>query len=128
MFITLEKFNYFKLFFQKPALILLLIIIIMPSACSDAIDDTHDHPQDFTGKDYYEYHCAGCHKSSGMGQVMDGVPPVFYTKLTHSQLRKMITGAHAENSNMPSFKNMPKDEARKISRYLTQLRKQRDEL
>ncbi len=94
-------------------------------SCSQEDRDNHDHPQLTTGKDFYNYHCAGCHRESGMGKVMQGMPPVLYSKLTHSKMRKKITQGH-KDSKMASFKNMPKDEARKITRYVNSLARKRE--
>jgi len=89
-------------------------------SCSQQDFDVHDHPELTTGKDYYDFHCANCHRKSGMGQVIKGIPPATYSKLTHSKMRKKIMNGH-EGSKMNIFKKMPKGEARKITRYVTKL-------
>jgi len=89
-------------------------------SCSQPDFDIHDHPELTTGKDYYNFHCANCHRKSGMGQVIKGIPPVTYSKLTHSKMRKKIMNGH-EGSKMNVFEKMPKDEARRITRYVSKL-------
>jgi mono/diheme cytochrome c family protein len=105
---------------KKITFFIFILLSLFQLSCSDEDFDVHDHPQLTTGKDYYNLHCASCHRESGMGQVIKGIPPVLYSNLTHSKMRKKIMNGH-EGSKMNVFTNMPKDEARKITRYVTQL-------
>lgn len=105
--------------------------ILFLTACSTENPDTHNHPKDFSGADYYEVHCSDCHKKSGMGNVLEGIPAVFYSDMTHSQMRKFImTGNYPKGwknteQHMPVFAKMSKKEARKITRHVDELFKER---
>ncbi|MBF0265793.1 MAG: cytochrome c [Gammaproteobacteria bacterium] len=100
------------------------------SSCSKEDLDTHNHPEGLTGEDYYNIHCSDCHKKSGVGKVLEGIPPVYNSSMTHSQMRKFIrTGvypnAEKHRNIMPVYSNMPKKEARMITRHIDDLFKQR---
>lgn len=105
---------------KRIAIFLFFILFLWLLSCSKKDFDIHDHPELTTGKDFYNFHCASCHRESGMGQVIKGIPPVVYTNLTHSKMRKLIMRGH-EGGKMNVFKKMPKDEARKITRYVKKL-------
>lgn len=106
-------------------------LLLMIVGCAQEDPDTHDHPKDFTGADYYNFHCSECHKESGMGKVLEGIPPVINSDMTHSQMRKFImTGNYPKGSkhtekHMPIFAKMPKKEARKITQHVDELFKER---
>lgn len=100
--------------------ILFIVLSLWLLSCSKDDFDVHEHPELTTGEDFYNFHCADCHRKSGMGQVMKGIPPVIYANLTHSKMRKLIMHGH-EGSKMNVFKKMPKAEARKITRYVKKL-------
>ncbi|MFK5984377.1 MAG: cytochrome c [Pseudomonadota bacterium] len=105
---------------HKLSIFTLIIILFSLFSCSKKNYDNHDHNELKTGKEFYSFHCAQCHRESGRGQVMKGIPPIIYSKLTHSQIRKLIIIGH-KNSKMAVFKTMPKEEARKIARYINKL-------
>jgi len=75
-------------------------------------------------------HCSDCHKKSGIGKVLEGIPPVYNSHMTHSQMRKFIrTGvypnAEKHRNIMPVFSKMSKKEARMITRHIDELFRER---
>jgi len=82
--------------------------------------DAHDHPELVTGKQLFDFHCSGCHKGTGKGNFLKGVPANKGTQLTIGQLEHKIK-SDAKGSKMPSFKNMSAGEARKIATFLKTL-------
>ena len=102
---------------------ILLISLLFLSACSQK--DTHSHPENITAKELYDLHCASCHKKTGKGKFLKGIPPNLSTALTLNQLVKKIRKGEQHSSNMTVYKTMSDEEARKIAMYLlTALKKQ----
>ena len=104
----------------------LYFFIVLPlslflASCSKKDPDTHEHPESFTGADFYMAHCAECHLSSGMGKVLAGIPAVFYSEMTHSGMRKFIMSGASPDDNHHQFNKMPKSEARKITQHVDSL-------
>jgi len=80
--------------------------------------DMHDHPKLTTGKQLFEHHCASCHKVTGKGAFLKGVPANKDTILSKSQIVHKIKDQSSANEKMPSFPKMSAYEAAKISAYL----------
>lgn len=78
-------------------------------------------PELTTGKELFEFHCAGCHHNAGNGNFLAGIPANKETKLTSTQIVEFIRGRHREGSDMPVWKDMPTAEAWKIATYLKTL-------
>lgn len=98
-----------------------LLSVVMLAACQESVPDSHDHPQAVTGKQLFELHCAVCHKKSGAGKFLKGIPANKYSELTGWQIvNKLKEGS--VNSGMPTFSDMPLDEAEKIARYVKKLK------
>ncbi len=108
---------------NKVTFLPILWLILLSSCAKD--HDQHEHSEGATGADFYNIHCAKCHKKSGMGAVLQGIPPVIYHEMKHSDLRKFIINDAHEKDKYHKFPNMPKDEARKISRHISSLLKEK---
>jgi len=81
--------------------------------------DEHDHPELTTGKQFYDRHCASCHKVTGEGAFLASVPAVTKTDLTAADLAARILGHGREgDEKMPSFASMPSAEAEAIATYV----------
>ena len=94
-----------------------MLSLFVAAACGGP--DEHDHPHLTTGEQYYAHHCAGCHELDGEGEFIKGVPPVRYTQLGISELAGLIRGhARGDDSRMPSFASMPRDESVAIAVYV----------
>ena len=76
--------------------------------------DIHDHPKLFTGQQLFEHHCSGCHKNSGAGNFLAGVPANRGSQLSTDQITHKITTG-TEDSKMPAFPGMPANEAAAIA-------------
>lgn len=96
-------------------LIALFFVMITFNGCSD---DVHNHPQLTTGEELFEYHCSGCHKQSGKGNFLKGVPANRDTILSTLQITHKIKSGSEGGSKMPSFQTMSEKEAQKIATYL----------
>ena len=94
--------------------------LILLQGCSEDVDQ-HDHPELSNGKELFEFHCASCHHNAGNGNFLAGIPANKDTQLSTSQIVDFIHGKHRENSQMPVWKAMPTEEARKIATYLKSL-------
>ena len=93
----------------------MIFLFLIVTACND---DAHNHPSIKSGQALYEYHCAGCHRQSGKGNFLKGIPANIGTGLVEWQLvHKMKQGE--SNTKMPVFKTMSKGEATKIAEYIT---------
>jgi mono/diheme cytochrome c family protein len=95
-----------------------LFFTVLLAGCSD---DVHDHPTLVTGKQLFEHHCSGCHKNTGKGKFLKGVPANKDTNLSASQVLHKITSNENGGNKMPSFNNMSTEEAAKISVYVKTL-------
>jgi mono/diheme cytochrome c family protein len=93
---------------------LLLCVLLNLFGCSER----HEHKANISAQELYIEHCASCHKETGKGKFLKGVPPNKYTLLTTEELVKKITNNGANNTKMKIFKSMPKQEARVIALYV----------
>jgi len=93
----------------------IVIIYFCLNGCSK---DIHDHPEQIAGKQLFELHCSSCHKVTGKGKFLKGVPANKDTLLTKSQIEHKIRDKSSANGKMPSFPEMSAGEAAKISAYL----------
>ncbi|WP_299179258.1 cytochrome c [uncultured Neptuniibacter sp.] len=75
-------------------------------------------PENANGKELYTYHCSGCHKSSGRGDFIKGVPANSATKLSEYQIAKMIRHGDVKKPGMPVFDNISREEAALIAGYV----------
>lgn len=85
--------------------------------------DDHDHSELITGKQLFNYHCLSCHREKGQGSFLRGVPSNNDTELSTYQVFHKIRKS-TNNSKMPSFPTMSKEEALKISYYLKEIANQ----
>jgi len=97
---------------------LVLAAVVILGACSR---DMHDHPELISGQQLFDYHCAGCHKASGKGKFLKGVPANKGTELSRLQVRHKITSGGSDKDKMPVFESMTATEARTIVNYLKTL-------
>lgn len=94
-----------------------IIAMVWLVACSNP--DDHNHPDLWTGEDFYRYHCAACHRDAGRGDFLKGVPPAIYASLdAESFIALILEHQRPPTTRMPIFENMPRDEAKAIADYL----------
>jgi len=112
----------FKLNNRRKALVLytlaFCLLLVTISSCSR---DTHDHPDLITGEQLFNYHCAGCHKNTGKGKFLKGIPANRNTVLSSAQIIHKINANDGEDLKMPSFPKMSQAEAVAIVSYLKQM-------
>ena len=102
-----------------PKIATAILLSLTLSACDN---DVHDHPELVSGRDLFEYHCASCHQSSGIGKFLLGIPPNKNTKLSFTDVIHKIKDDDGNERNMPLFETMSKEEASKITAYLKGLK------
>ena len=98
----------------------ILLTMLLITACSR---DSHNHPDLVTGKQLFNYHCSTCHKATGIGRFLKGVPANKLTRLSPGQItHKIVAGTGTgTQAKMPTFPNMPTTEAVKIANYVKTL-------
>jgi mono/diheme cytochrome c family protein len=106
-----------------------LIALFFLNTC-DFDKDSHEHNALTTGKELFSHHCAGCHKETGRGNFIKGVPSNILTKLEHRQIIEHIRGGERQPSFfyrkiiMPSFTTMGDEEIESITSHLLSLKKE----
>ena len=114
-----EEGNLLNRNYLKTAL--LVVAVQSLQGCGEAADD-HNHPELTTGKALYEFHCAECHKSTGSGSFLSGIPANKDTELSSTQVVELLRGIHRDGGeSMPVWKGMSTQEAAKIATYLKTL-------
>lgn len=104
----------------KPSNHILLGILLL-LALTSCGRDKHNHAPNMTGKQLFKHHCASCHMETGAGNFLKGTPANSGTELSVIQImHKMVKGQNPD-TRMPSFPNMPEEEASKIAAYLRQM-------
>ncbi|GAA5315226.1 MAG: hypothetical protein AseanaTS_04300 [Candidatus Pelagadaptatus aseana] len=71
--------------------------------------------ENLTGQDLFEMHCAQCHKASGAGNFLKGVPSVALTDLTEHEISEQILKG---KNRMPSSPRLNYEQRMKIARYI----------
>lgn len=105
---------------SKTSLFFTIVCTLFLSGCDK---DVHDHPELTTGKQLFEYHCSSCHKSTGTGHFLKGVPANKDTDLAIWQIKHKIKNKASQDSKtkMPAFPNMSPEEASLIANYVKNL-------
>jgi len=83
--------------------------------------DIHNHPHLVTGKQLFEYHCATCHRETGKGNFLKGVPANKGTRLNVSQVAHKVRKGGNDKIKMPMYPKMSTEEAALIASYVKQL-------
>jgi mono/diheme cytochrome c family protein len=83
--------------------------------------DVHNHPELVTGKQLFDYHCAGCHTETGKGNFLKGIPPNKHSSLTVWQIAHKLRIDADDKRKMPLYPNMSLQEAEVIADYVKQL-------
>jgi mono/diheme cytochrome c family protein len=97
---------------------LLLVLICLLGALSGC---TRTEPE-MDGKALYEKYCARCHKSTGKGNFLLGVPPNKNTQLSYWEIKNKIRNGSGKHSKMPTFKHLSDAQAGLIANYLMSLK------
>jgi len=110
--------------YQNRQIISYCFIVLMLVSCGK---DSHDHPQLTTGKQFFDYHCASCHDTNGLGDFLKGIPSSILNNKNSSELIHYIRHDNVlknapKRDKMPVFKTMPDKEARLIARHLLKLK------
>ncbi|MET0026344.1 MAG: cytochrome c [Candidatus Thiodiazotropha sp.] len=97
----------------------LTLVLIAVYACSG---DSHEHPKLVTGEQLFNYHCSSCHKKTGEGNFLKGIPASKDTYLTALQIAHKVKSGTSGKSKMPEFPNMSEAEAEKIAAYVKSMK------
>ncbi|GGC01978.1 hypothetical protein GCM10011352_30200 [Marinobacterium zhoushanense] len=98
---------------QAGRLLALSLMALAIAGCDQELDaNTTD------GKELFNYHCAGCHKESGTGSFLEGIPANRTTQLTEKQVTQLILHGKSQMPDMPAFSQLSEQQARNIAQYL----------
>ena len=95
----------------------LIILITLLAGCEDSSSLTDE----MTGKQLFESRCSECHKSSGKGKFLLGVPANANTQLTEENIEQLITQGLQSHSAMPVFEELNDKQAHLIATHLFNL-------
>ena len=95
--------------------LVLLPVVLLLFACSD-----DEQAAGLTsGKALFEHYCVSCHKATGDGSFLRGVPAIKSTTLSNSEIVTHILGhERPEDSRMPTFDHLSRSQAEAIAVYL----------
>ncbi len=72
-----------------------------------------------SGKELFAHFCAPCHRETGDGSFLRGVPPIKDSGLSYRELVDHIKGQERrEDTRMPVFDNLTREQAEAIAVYL----------
>ena len=92
-----------------------LPVVLLPFACGD----DEQAARLTSGKALFEHYCATCHKASGDGSFLRGVPAIKSPALSSSEIVTHILGhERPEDSRMPTFDHLTRSQAQAIAIYL----------
>ncbi|MFC3149961.1 c-type cytochrome [Litoribrevibacter euphylliae] len=97
------------------SLLLLFTLSLLLSGCGQTSDE-------MSGKELYEKYCAKCHKSTGKGNFLLGVPANKGTKLSYWEIKIKITKGSGKHSKMPKFPHLTDTQAGLIADYLLSMK------
>ncbi len=94
-----------------------VVLLVVVAICMAVLTACGKDPKELkTGKELFEYYCAGCHGVDGKGLFLKGVPSNRDTDMSKKQImHKMKKG---DGGRMPVFENLTAEEAKKIADYL----------
>lgn len=98
-------------------IILSALLIFLLSGCSDSTPQTSSTD----GKKLYTLYCETCHKSTGNGNFLKGIPANKLTLMHKSQLVLLIRQGNPSLPKMPTFPNLTEQQASAIVDYLFRL-------
>lgn len=75
-------------------------------------------PKNANGKELFNHHCAGCHKASGKGSFMKGIPANNNTQLKERDIVRLIRYGHGEKPGMPVLGHISQKDATLIAGYV----------
>ena len=97
---------------------LAFLLVVALNGCSK---DLHDHPELVTGEQLFNYHCSECHKETGKGKFLKGVPSNRNTHFSTFQIAHKVKKGGGSGSKMPAFTKMSDEESIKIAEYVKSL-------
>lgn len=117
MGISTSNFSPVSMPTVMPILVMFLLVLslLIVVGCSKPVEEMN-------GKELYEKYCSGCHKSSGKGNFLLGVPANKGTKLSYWEIKLKITRGSGKHSKMPKFKHLTDTQAGLIADYLLSLK------
>lgn len=75
-------------------------------------------PANLDGRELYSYYCAGCHKESGSGSFLQGIPPNNRSQFSAAELVDLIRNGHPQMPDMPRFSQLSRMQASAIAQHL----------
>lgn len=96
--------------------IVLVAVLLGVVACGSNKD-----PLSMSGEDLYNENCAGCHKKTGKGNFLAGIPANVNTALNQEQVVALISRGSGTHQKMPVFDALNQDQVQRIAQYLTSM-------
>ncbi|RDE19082.1 cytochrome c [Motiliproteus coralliicola] len=79
--------------------------------------DQHDYDA-LSGEQLFNQICADCHRQSGKGSFLEGIPANAGTRLDREQLIELITEGSSEHKKMPVISQLDRQQAGRVADYL----------
>lgn len=95
---------------RLPFFVVISAVTFLLAAC--------EPPENATGKQLFEHYCATCHKDSGKGKFLKGIPSNLHTDLSTAQIVVLIKHGKREFKDMPAFQDLTQEQAVAIADYL----------
>ncbi|MBJ7549902.1 c-type cytochrome [Marinomonas ostreistagni] len=95
--------------------LIMVLGMVLLSGCSDQNLEKTDLQN---GKELFGLYCASCHKETGNGQFLLGIPRNNDTHMSINEVASLIRVGHKDLDNMPTFPQLSSPQAYAISSYL----------
>ncbi|SBS32149.1 Cytochrome c6 [Marinomonas aquimarina] len=95
--------------------VLLTVLLLGLFGCTDKKQATTDVQN---GNELYSMYCASCHKESGNGQFLAGIPRNRDTQYSVNEVSDLIRVGHQDKPSMPTFSQLTPAQAYAIAAYL----------
>ena len=97
-------------------LLLILSVLLLNGCLSEK--SGNELGEDATPAELFSTYCADCHKKSGKGNFLEGIPPNRSTKLSDKSIIGLITKGNHAYPKMVVYPRMSKENAQKIVDHL----------
>lgn len=94
----------------------LVVAVLLTGCFKQAPDETA------SGEELFNYYCAGCHKESGQGKFLKGIPANRLTRLNRAQVIELVRFGMETKPAMPPIKSLSYLQAKSITNHLWMLR------
>ncbi|MEH6472582.1 MAG: cytochrome c [Halopseudomonas sp.] len=75
-----------------------------------------------TDQQLFDKYCAGCHKQSGKGNFLAGIPANVRTQLDKESIMQLITKGLPAHEGMPILNDISPEQSEQIANYLLSMK------